>query len=197
MPENQAPIRTRPRPTPRRINPPRKAKVLISTRRFIFFSFLFYLGVFICFFPDVVFSGTTFAKRDVWRFYFPVWHFAVESVKSGILPLWNPYNSFGAPFLADIQTCIFYPLTILLYLPHYGWAFNFYILVHLSLVGVFTCFWMLECGASHRQKIAEWLSLFGINRICRAGKMQRPPITWHHDGRLNLASWLTWTDLEK
>ena len=55
----------------------------------------------------------------------------------------------------------------------------------------------LECGASHRQKIAEWLSLFGINRICRAGKMQRPPITWHHDGRLNLASWLTWTDLEK
>ncbi len=55
----------------------------------------------------------------------------------------------------------------------------------------------LECTASHRKKLAEWLSVFGVNRICRAGKLQKPPVTWHHDGRLNLANWLTWTDLER
>ncbi len=54
----------------------------------------------------------------------------------------------------------------------------------------------LECAPTHRKQIAEWLGLFGVNRICRAGQLQKPPITWHHDGRLNLANWLTWTDLE-
>ncbi len=54
----------------------------------------------------------------------------------------------------------------------------------------------LECAPSHRKKLAEWLCLFGVNRICRAGELQNPPITWHHDGRPNLANWLTWIDLE-
>ena len=54
----------------------------------------------------------------------------------------------------------------------------------------------LECVPAERRKIAEWLSSFGVNRICRAGMLQYPPVTWHHDGRPNLADWLRWTDLE-
>ncbi|OIO37579.1 MAG: hypothetical protein AUJ72_04290 [Candidatus Omnitrophica bacterium CG1_02_46_14] len=54
----------------------------------------------------------------------------------------------------------------------------------------------LEAGAKRRMKIASRLSALGVNRICRAGRMQKPPITWHHDGKLNLASWVHWTDLE-
>jgi len=54
----------------------------------------------------------------------------------------------------------------------------------------------LECSPAKRRKLAEWLGSFGINRICRAGELQKPPVTWHHDGRLNLANWLTWIDLE-
>ena len=55
----------------------------------------------------------------------------------------------------------------------------------------------LECSARNRKKIAQRLSLLGVNRICRAGLMQRPPVTWHHDGKPNLASWINWTDLER
>jgi hypothetical protein len=54
----------------------------------------------------------------------------------------------------------------------------------------------LECAPTQRKKISEKLSKLGINRICHAGRMQLPPITWHHDGRPNLASWVHWTDLE-
>jgi hypothetical protein len=54
----------------------------------------------------------------------------------------------------------------------------------------------LEAGPQRRQAIAEELSRLGANRVCRAGQMQFPPLTWHHDGRPNLASWVTWTDLE-
>ena len=54
----------------------------------------------------------------------------------------------------------------------------------------------LEAGAERRKKTAERLSAMGVNRICRAGRMQRPPLTWHHDGKWNLAAWVNWTDLE-
>ena len=54
----------------------------------------------------------------------------------------------------------------------------------------------LEAPAEEREKIAGRLSALGVNRLCRAGRMQFPPITWRHDGKANLANWLTWTDLE-
>ncbi len=54
----------------------------------------------------------------------------------------------------------------------------------------------LEAGSKIRPQIAKQLNDLGFNRICRAGQMQYPPITWHHDGKPNIASWLTWTDLQ-
>ncbi|MDZ4814965.1 MAG: acyl-CoA reductase [Verrucomicrobiota bacterium] len=33
-------------------------------------------------------------------------------------------------------------------------------------------------------------------RYCPIGKMQQPPLTWHHDGRPNLADLVTWIDIE-
>lgn len=128
------------------------------SKGFFFLSFSLYLAAFIGLFQDVVFYGSTFAKRDIWRFYYPVWHFGVESVKNGVLPLWNPYNSYGAPFLADIQTCVFYPLAAILYLPDYLWAFNFYILVHLALSGAFCAVWMRDCAASKEAALLSGLA---------------------------------------
>jgi hypothetical protein len=147
------PAERAPTPTPRlRI---RRVTDLKNSKRFVFLSFFSYLAIFVSIFPDVVFFGTTFAKRDILRFYYPVWDFAVQTIKSGTLPLWNPYSSYGTPFLANIQTCVFYPLSAILYLPNYLWAFNFYILLHLTLAGLFCCVWMRECGAS---KEASFLS---------------------------------------
>ncbi len=55
----------------------------------------------------------------------------------------------------------------------------------------------LEAPGTERARLAEALSRSGANRICRAGAMQNPPLSWHHDGRQALASWLEWTDLER
>ncbi len=54
----------------------------------------------------------------------------------------------------------------------------------------------LEAGPRRRADFAGRLAALGVNRVCRAGKMQEVPLTWHHDGRLNFAGWLRWTDLE-
>jgi Acyl-CoA reductase (LuxC) len=40
-----------------------------------------------------------------------------------------------------------------------------------------------------------FLSL-GVSRFCAAGRMQFPPLTWHHDGRSSLADLVTWIDSE-
>jgi len=40
-----------------------------------------------------------------------------------------------------------------------------------------------------------FLSL-GVSRFCAAGRMQFPPLTWHHDGRPTLADLVTWIDRE-
>jgi hypothetical protein len=55
----------------------------------------------------------------------------------------------------------------------------------------------LEAGPWRRRRLAEALAAAGVNRVCRAGRMQRPPLRWHHDGRFNIASWLRWCDLEE
>jgi hypothetical protein len=40
-----------------------------------------------------------------------------------------------------------------------------------------------------------FLSL-GVSRFCKAGRMQFPPLTWHHDGRATLGELVTWVDAE-
>jgi len=47
---------------------------------------------------------------DLVSFLYPAFDFAARSLRDGILPLWNPYLWGGAPFAADIQTSLFYPI---------------------------------------------------------------------------------------
>lgn len=52
---------------------------------------------------------------DLAGFLYPTYHFAQEWLTRGILPLWNPYIFGGTPFLADIQTAVFYPPNLVTY----------------------------------------------------------------------------------
>jgi hypothetical protein len=47
------------------------------------------------------------------------------------------------------------------------------------------------------QKLALRFAQWGVTRICPLGKMQKPPLTWRHDGRPALNDLVTWTDWEK
>ncbi|HVM61237.1 MAG TPA: acyl-CoA reductase [Verrucomicrobiae bacterium] len=42
---------------------------------------------------------------------------------------------------------------------------------------------------------ASDLTRMGVHRVCPIGQMQHPPLSWHHDGRPNLADLVSWTDL--
>ncbi len=56
------------------------------------------------FLGEVLFWGLPALQFYPWREY------AFETLRSGQLPLWNPYNGAGAPLIANYQSSLFYPL---------------------------------------------------------------------------------------
>jgi len=87
------------------------------------------------FFP-VVFTNQTFASRDIYAFFYPRQFFASECIKSGILPLWNPHLASGVPFLANLQSSIFYPLSLVYYVLPFQIGFKYFVVLHYFLAGL-------------------------------------------------------------
>jgi hypothetical protein len=67
------------------------------------------------FFWRILFAGDWMPAGggDLAALLYPTYHFAAQALKSGTLPLWNPYLWGGAPFAADIQASFFYPVNLL------------------------------------------------------------------------------------
>ncbi len=87
-------------------------------------------------FPDVVFGLRTFASGDFGRFGHPIAHFHREAFWRGELPLWNPLNDFGLPFLAQWNTLTLYPGSLFYLLLPLSWSLGVFCLLHLWLGGV-------------------------------------------------------------
>ena len=73
--------------------------------------------------------------------FYPWRKFAAETLRSGYLPLWNPHQFCGTPFVANSQSAVFYPFNLLFCLLPVSQAFGVSVLLHLFLTGVFAyCF---------------------------------------------------------
>lgn len=59
------------------------------------------------FFRDILLEKAFFWEDFIY-YYFPTRNFAATSLAGAEIPLWNPYTFCGMPFLADIQTAVFY-----------------------------------------------------------------------------------------
>jgi len=78
------------------------------------------------------------AGKDTWTQFYYWRQFAFESLARGEWPLWNPYVFSGTPFVAGIQSAVFYPLNwIFLFLPT-AFAINLSIALHCFLASFFT-----------------------------------------------------------
>jgi hypothetical protein len=79
-----------------------------------------------------------FTFRDHSDYFQPLRYFTALELRHGHVPMWNPYNASGEPWLANPQTGVFYPPTwLFLFLP-FASAYTIYLLLHLIL---------LACGA--------------------------------------------------
>jgi hypothetical protein len=92
------------------------------------------------FFREIL-LGSVFFWEDFLYQNYPFRNFAATSMAAGQIPLWNPYTFNGMPFLADIQTTVFYiPCTLLSLFVHEG-RLHFYwlelvIILHYLLAGL-------------------------------------------------------------
>ena len=65
-----------------------------------------------------------------WRIY------ATESLRAGLVPLWNPYQFMGTPFLANLQSTLLYPPNVLFLVTGAAHGFGVSAILHLILGGL-------------------------------------------------------------
>lgn len=78
----------------------------------------------------IIFGGDLLRQFYFWK------NYLATSIKSGVIPFWNPYNFSGVPFLAHPSTAPFYPATILYLLLPLNMALSWNYFAHFILAGI-------------------------------------------------------------
>lgn len=79
--------------------------------------------------------GDVFSLRDHFDYFQPLRWFTSQELRAGRLPLWNPYNASGEPWLANPQTGVFYPPAWLFLVLPFARAYMLHLLFHVILLG--------------------------------------------------------------
>lgn len=113
-----------------------------------------------------------------WRF------FAVESLKKGVLPLWNPYNFSGSPQFANFQTAVFYPLNFIYFLFPFNFSWTILIILQPILAGIFMFLFL-----TRSLKLSNFSSFIGAIAFALSSYM----VVWIQYG--NIGHTLLWLPL--
>ena len=123
---------------------------------------LFFLVFLVFFFHKIIFTGQTYFIRDAIMQFSPWKAFAAGNISNGKIPLWNPYTYCGMPFLANMQSALFYPPGIVFYFLPFVTAYKLYILFHFAAAFFFMYALMKDFGTG---KISSFLAgiVFAFN----------------------------------
>jgi len=112
----------------------------------------------------IFYSGILFSNHFLWEDFveqeFPFRTLASSSLAQGVLPHWNPYIFGGMPFMADIQTAVWYPTNLVQALfvsngHESPVVMEWFILLHYALAG-FGMFLLVR----KMFKVDDWSALF-------------------------------------
>ena len=75
---------------------------------------------------------------DQLRFFYPSRTFTSNELKNGFIPLWNPYIFAGNPHIANFQSSVFFPTTLLFLLFPQITMWNLYVILQpiLAIIGM-------------------------------------------------------------
>jgi hypothetical protein len=105
----------------------------------------------------IALAGRVLAGGDAFTYFYPYWAEATRAIQAGRLPLWNPYIFMGAPFLANSQAGVFYPLNWPLWFllsPHQ--SVHLTIVLHLCLAALNVYLW--GRGSLRLGSIGAWVA---------------------------------------
>lgn len=126
-----------------------------SKKQYVFLCFLFVL---IAYLPITSFSFAI--KNDFFTAYFPLKKFLTTAIRTGVLPVWNPYLNYGFPVYGDMSEAWWNPGTwIVAALPGYN-AFTFTIEIGVYLVA--SCLGMFKLAGRWVKK-DEWRMVAAVS----------------------------------
>jgi hypothetical protein len=146
------------------------------------FAFLLGLLIFACF-PQVLLGLESFAYGDAGQFAYPVAFYHRESFWRGELPMWNPLNSCGIPFLAQWNTLTLYPPSLFYILLPLPWSFSVFCLGHIFLAGM-GMYFLAYRWSGNRFAASVAGAVFCFNGLTWYGVM------WPH--LLAALAWMPW-----
>lgn len=121
-------------------------------------------------------ATTPMGTFDFVAYYRPNAQYAFSRLAAGEIPLWNPLQGFGLPFLATLQTGVLYPPNWLhLFLPT-QLAFAILAAAHLGLAAVFCAALARALGANGWGSLAAGLLFAGSNWLF--GAVFSPPMLY-------------------
>lgn len=107
-------------------------------------------------------QGDARSQFYCWRAY------AFNELREGRFPLWNPYEFLGMPFVAGLQSGLFYPANWLCAVLPLGLGVNLGIVLNLFLSGLFTYLWCRSLGISWAgAAVAAATYAFGAPQLLR------------------------------
>lgn len=125
------------------------------------------------------------AGGDLFAYFYPYWAEAARALRAGRLPLWNSYLFAGAPFLANSQAGVLYPL---------NWPFWFLLPAHRALH--WSALFHLWLAGSGAYLYARWVLRLGRLGAWMAGIFfalgGHLSVQIEHINQLQALAWLPW-----
>ncbi len=136
---------------------------------------------------------------DLAPFLYPNYRYAAEQLRQGHLPLWNPHLYSGAPFAADIQSGLFYPINLVIFLlvPRLTYEWLEYLAVfHFWLAGMnmYLCLRLLKSSATD-YKAQQARPLLPLAAFAGAVAFEFSDLFIVHFGNLNMIAVAAWLPL--
>lgn len=86
------------------------------------------------------------AMSDVIGQIYPWKHFTIQTLKTGQIPLWNPYSFSGTPHIANYQSAVFSPFNLLFFILPFIDVWSVLVLLQPLLAGLFMYLLMRALG---------------------------------------------------
>ncbi|MNW42343.1 Bacterial membrane protein YfhO [compost metagenome] len=115
-------------------------KKIVNSNYFVFLLFLFVIGLV---YRGTINNSTLLVKTDGIGYYLSK-YYLVDSLKSGEIPLWNPFVALGTPFLSDVQQTVFSPFNLIYLVFDTIIGFNFTHILQLTFAGFFMFLYINE-----------------------------------------------------
>ncbi|HYR92324.1 MAG TPA: YfhO family protein [Terriglobia bacterium] len=117
---------------------------------------------------------------DLITSFYPFHALASRAIQEKELPLWNPYILAGAPFQANSQSAMFYPLNSLYYILPINAAWTISLIIRLFLAAMFMALFVRAIGGSTAGSIVSGLIFSSCGFIT----------SWQGQGLGDAAIWL-------